>query len=74
MNDALRWLMRDEIEAGRQQGRQEGRQEGMQLGRLDQARDTAYELRKMGLPTEKIARAVKVNLETLQEWFVDCVK
>ena len=60
-------LMWDEIEEGRQEGRQEGRRED----RREQARETAYELHDMGLSADKIARAVKVSLETVQEWFAE---
>lgn len=38
---------------------------------MEQAKETAYELRDMGLPDEKIARAVKVSMDTLQEWFTE---
>ena len=63
MNDALRWLMRDEIEAEVQKG--------IQKGMLRKAQETAYELHDMGLPTDKIAKAVKVSTETVQEWFAE---
>ena len=63
MHEALKMLMWDEIEEGRQKGIQEGRQE--------QARETAYELQDMGMTADKIARAVKVSLETVQKWFAE---
>ena len=40
-------------------------------GEMEQAKETAYELRDMGLTDEKIARAVKVSMDTLQEWFAE---
>ena len=40
-------------------------------GKMEQAKETAYELRDMGLPDEKIARAVKVSMDTLREWFAE---
>lgn len=40
-------------------------------GKMEQAKETAYELRDMGLPDEKVARAVKVGMDTLQEWFAE---
>ena len=40
-------------------------------GKMEQAKETAYELRDMGLPDEKIARAVKVSMDTLQKWFAE---
>ncbi len=42
--------------------------EGEAQGEMRKARETAYELADMGLPVEKIAKAVKVNLETVQKW------
>ncbi len=40
-------------------------------GEMKRAKETAYELRDMGLPDEKIARAVKVSMDILQEWFAE---
>ncbi|EET62071.1 hypothetical protein BRYFOR_05734 [Marvinbryantia formatexigens DSM 14469] len=37
-------------------------------GEMKKARETAFELADMGLPVEKIAKAVKVNLETVKGW------
>ena len=44
---------------------------GISMGEMKRAKETAYELRDMGLPDEKIARAVKVSMDTLQEWFAE---
>ncbi len=73
MNDVMRWMMRDEMAAELQKGRQQGLQQGAQMGRLDQAKETAYKLRDMGLPVNKIATAVSVSVETVQEWFAEPV-
>ena len=57
------------LQAGRQAGRQEGRQEGMQEGRMEQARETAYELYdEDGFSPEKIAKRLKVSVETVEKW------
>ena len=40
-------------------------------GEMKKAKETAYELRDMGLPDEKIARAVKVSMDMLEEWFAE---
>lgn len=37
----------------------------------EQARETAYELQAMGMPNEKIAKAVKVSIDVLQGWFAE---
>ena len=50
-------------------GLQEGRQEGMQEGRMEQARETAYELYdEDGFSPEKIAKRLKVSVETVEKW------
>ncbi len=54
----------------RTEARAEGRNEGRNEGMLEQARKTAYNLHDMGLPTDKIAGAVNVSIETVREWFV----
>lgn len=43
--------------------------EGEARGEMKAKRETAFELADMGLPVEKIAKAVKVNLETVKGWF-----
>lgn len=68
MCEAMRILMKDEIETEIREARQEGQKEGRQAGKLEQARETAFELQRMGLPVDKIAQAVKVSLETVQKW------
>ena len=59
MCEALKMLMWDEIE------------DEVQKGIQKQARETAYELHDMGMPADKIARVVKVSLETVQKWFAE---
>ncbi len=49
-------------------GHSAGWQDGVKEGEMRKARETAYELADMGLPVEKIAKAVKVSLETVQKW------
>ena len=55
MHEALKMLMWDEIEDEVQK----------------QAKQTAYKLHDMGMPADKIARVVKVSLETVQKWFAE---
>ena len=55
-------------EEGRQEGREEGRQEGIFDGEMKKARETACRLRDMGIPAEKIARAVEVDVDTVRGW------
>ena len=79
MCEALRLLMQDEIEAelqkglkqGIEQGMKQGMEQGIEKGRLQQARETAYELYDMGLSVDKIARAIKASIETVQGWFAE---
>lgn len=42
--------------------------EGIEKGELKKAKETAISLSEMGLPTEKIAQAIKVNIDTVQGW------
>lgn len=46
-----------------------GEAAGETRGEMKKARETAFELASMGLSIEKIAQAVKVNLETVRSWF-----
>ena len=40
-------------------------------GKMEQARDTTYELHDMGMSSERIARAVKVSIDTVNEWLAE---
>lgn len=46
----------------------EGEAVGEARGEMKAKQETAFELADMGLPAEKIAKAVKVNLETVKGW------
>ena len=52
-----------------EKGREEGRKEGIKEGKIQQAKDTAYALKDMGLSIEQIATAVKTNIDTVSQWF-----
>ena len=43
-------------------------EEGMEKGELKKARETALSLAEMGLPVEKIAEAIKLSVQEVQEW------
>lgn len=60
MCEAMRRLMKDEIA--------DEVREAQKDGEMKARRETAFELADMGLPVEKIAKAVKVSLETVQKW------
>ena len=45
-----------------------GYDSGISAGKMEQARETAYELWDMGMSNEKIAKAIKVSMETLKIW------
>ncbi len=60
MCEAMKTLMRDEM--------MEAQRAGEARGEMNAKKETAVELADMGLPAEKIARAVKVNLETVKGW------
>ena len=46
----------------------EGRKEGREAGRLEGKRETAINLAEMGMPVDRIAQAVKVNIQLVREW------
>ncbi len=47
---------------------EEMRKESFAEGERQKARETATELSRMGLPVEKIAKAVKVSVRQVEEW------
>ena len=53
---------------GRKEGREEGKEEGRKAGRLEGKRETAINLAEMGMPVDRIAQAVKVNIQLVREW------
>lgn len=46
----------------------EGMESGEKRGELKKAKETALSLAKMGLPVEKIAKAVNHNVNEVQKW------
>ena len=42
--------------------------EGEEQGRIEGARKTALELKKIGLPLDKIAKAVNFSVDTVTQW------
>lgn len=51
----------------------EGIESGMEKGELKKAKETALSLTEMGLPAEKIAKAVKFSVDTVQEWIKESI-
>ena len=51
-----------------EEGKKVGKREGKREGKLEQARVTAINLAKMGLPVEKIAEAVEVKVGLVSNW------
>ena len=41
---------------------------GIEKGELKKAKETALSLAEMGLSVDKIAQAVKINVDTVREW------
>ena len=61
------------LREGWQQGREEGRKEGEDYGRMEQAKETAFNLRTIGLEEETIAKMVNVQVSVIREWFAEVV-
>ena len=57
------------LREGWKQGRKEGEDYGMKKGRLEQARETALNLRTISLDESTIAKMVNVSIELVREWF-----
>lgn len=55
-------------------GRKEGIEAGTKSGRTEQARETAFILRNMGLSIAQIAAAVTTSQETVKQWLDECTE
>lgn len=53
------------------EGWQQGRREGEDYGRMEQAKETAFNLRTIGLEEETIAKMVNVQVSVIREWFAE---
>lgn len=49
----------------------QGKTEGLREGEERKAKETAIALAEMGLPIKKIAQAVKMSEETVEEWLTE---
>ena len=56
------------IEKGEMRGFEKGEKHGFEKGELRKAKETALSLAEMGLSAEQIAQAVKISVETVQQW------
>lgn len=61
-------IMCNELEEIYSEGIESGERRGIEKGELKKAREATISLAKMGLPVDKIAQAVNVNIDTVQEW------
>ena len=53
---------------GIESGIEKGIAKGIEQGEVKKARETALSLVEMGLPVEKIAKAVRLSVEEVQKW------
>lgn len=61
-------FMCQELEQIYSEGIESGLERGLEQGERKKAKETARSLAEMGLPVEKIAKAVNYNVEEVQEW------
>ena len=61
-------LRKAEYEAGVEAGIKTGIEAGVVEGELKKAKETALSLAEMGLPVDKIAEAVKISRDKVEEW------
>ena len=64
MCEALRRLMKDEIEETINEASENGRAEG----RIEAQKETTITLSQMGMSVENIAKAVNADIEQVREW------
>ncbi len=57
------------LREGWKQGRKEGEDYGIKKGKTEQAKQTAFNLKAMGMSDESIAMAVEVGVSVVREWF-----
>ena len=51
-----------------QEGREEGLEEGREEGREENKREVAWELSAVGFPADRIAKILKTNVKTIEQW------
>ena len=61
-------IMCNELEEIYSEGIENGERRGIEKGELKKAREATISLAKMGLPVDKIAQALNINVETVEEW------
>ena len=64
-------MRRKQFLEGWKQGREEGRREGEDYGRMEQAKETAFNLRTIGLEEEIIAKMVNIQVSVIREWLAE---
>ncbi len=57
------------LREGWEQGHEEGVVYGEKKGKLEQAKQTAFNLRNMGMNNDSIAKAIEVGDSVIREWF-----
>ena len=62
-----------EMEQIYSEGIENGIERGIEQGELKKARETAHSLAEMGLPVEKIAKAVNRSVQEVQKWIDESV-
>lgn len=62
-------ILREGWQQGRKEGRKEGEDYGVKKGKLEQAKQTAFNLKAMGMTNDSIAKAVEVGISVIKEWF-----
>ena len=62
-------ILREGWRQGHKEGHEEGRKEGRKEGGLEQAKQTAFNLKAMGMDNDSIAKAVAMGVSVVREWF-----
>ncbi len=48
-----------------------GYDSGVEAGRMNYARETAYELQNEGMPLEKMSKVLKIDTDLLRQWLAE---
>ena len=66
-------LMCHEMEKIYSEGMESGEKRGIEMGELKAKKETILSLAEMGIPVDKIAKAVNLSEKDVQKWIDRCV-
>ena len=64
-------ILNEGMKEGMKQGMKQGVQQGLQEGAIKKAKETAWNLRALGMDDNTIADAVNVQVALVKKWFAE---